>query len=100
MPKRFICRQGHQWGADGPTPGQVAACPVCGAAGQRLRAPGSVAQGGEPVAITVPPQLHPPTTDDVGRGDRSLKTLPPGSSPENPALPLAPETSDDPAAAA
>jgi serine/threonine protein kinase len=41
-----------------------------------------------------------PTTDHVGPVERSIKSLPARSSPEDPALPLAPETSDDPAAAA
>jgi serine/threonine protein kinase len=96
MPKRFICRQGHQWGADARTRGQIAVCPVCGASGQPLGTPGSPAHGGDPETVTLPPQPLPPTIDYVGPGERSLKTLPPRGSPEDPAL--APATSDDPAA--
>jgi serine/threonine protein kinase len=53
-----------------------------------------------PEVAARPPQLPSTTTDPGEPGPHSLKTLPPQSAPEDSALPLAPETSDDPAAAA
>jgi serine/threonine protein kinase len=93
MPVRFICGQGHQWSRDGITSGQAAICPVCGGSG-------SLAVGDGPQAATLPPQSLPSSRAAIEPGIRSRKTLPPRAATEDSALPLAPETSGDPAATA
>jgi serine/threonine-protein kinase len=67
--------------------------------GQKLRPSGSVTGEDDAEAITLPPPLPSANADPVGPGERSVKTLPPRSSPEEPILPLASDNSDDPAAA-
>ena len=76
----------------GPESGSGALCPVCGGTGKRLRT-SDLPTTGDPEAATQPPRPLPLTADYVEPGRRSLKTLPPRGSPENPILPLAPESS-------